>query len=469
MHGVSSAPGRLGPYEIRGTIGAGGMGVVYLAWDARLRRNVAVKTLHPTFAVDKVARERFLREARAAAAVSHPNVTQIHDIGEDEGRPYFAMEYLEGRSVQEMLDESGTLPADLALSIARQAAAGLKAAAERGIVHRDVKPSNLFLAKDGTLKVTDFGLAKQLLADSKLTSDGQFFGTPNYISPEQAGGGRADARSDIYSLGATLYEMVSGRPPFVGDSPLTVVMQHLRDPVPPVRQSNPAVPMVLAALIHRMLSKSPSTRPQDYDDLLRHIDRTATALTSPMDVVSAPASPSAPRGGSDSTAPAQRSAGRIAAYCVLGFAAIAMVGMLTTPRESVERNPPPRSAATSPTLAALERPVRRALPQPASRAVPPPILEPAVRPVLSIHDSSHEWMPEGTLRIHGRVENTSEATAEAVIVRVVLTGDNGEQLDSLEVPAIPPRLEGGSMATFEAFFQNPGRKVSILIELRWLS
>jgi len=454
---VSETPTRLGPYEIRGTIGAGGMGVVYLAWDARLHRSVAVKTLHPAFAVDAVARERFLREARAAAAVSHPNVTQIHDIGEDEGRPYFAMEYLEGQSVQELLDERGSIAPDLAVSIARQAAAGLKAAAERGIVHRDVKPSNLFLAKDGTLKVTDFGLAKQLLADSKLTSDGQFFGTPNYISPEQAGGGRADARSDIYSLGATLYEMVSGRPPFLGDSPVSVVMQHLRDPVPPVRQSNPAVPVPVATLIHKMLSKSPSARPQDYDDLIRHLDRTATTISAPAAIIAPQA---ARRDGADPSV--HRPAGRIAAYCILGVSAIAVVGIWMKPGDAASTVPAPAAApaaAVGRTEPATFRP----------RGSPRVLSEPAARPDLSIHDSAHEWTPEGMLRIYGRVENTGDAAAEAVIVRVVLMDEGGAQLDSLEVPALPTRLDAGAMGDFEAFFSNPRRKVSILVELHWLS
>ena len=458
---MSETPARLGPYEIRGTIGAGGMGVVYLAWDARLHRKVAVKTLHPAFAVDAVARERFLREARAAAAVSHPNVTQIHDIGEDEGRPYFAMEYLEGQSVQELLDERGSIPSDLAVSIARQAAAGLKAAAERGIVHRDVKPSNLFLAKDGTLKVTDFGLAKQLLSDSKLTSDGQFFGTPNYISPEQAGGGRADARSDIYSLGATMYEMVSGKPPFVGDSPLTVVMQHLRDPVPPVRQSNPAVPVPVATLIHKMLSKSPSARPQDYDDLIRHLDRTAATISTPIEVLIAPA----PRRDVPDPS-ARRPAGRIAAYCVLGVSAIAAVGILMKPGDVAQ--PDPRRAASA--APAFPSAVSGTGPeQLMPRALPRVRNEPAARPDLSIHDSAHEWTPEGMLRIYGRVQNTGDAVAEAVIVRVVLTDEGGEQVESLEVPALPTRLDAGTMGDFEAYFANPRRKVSILVELHWLS
>jgi serine/threonine-protein kinase len=456
---VSESPARLGPYEIRSTIGAGGMGVVYLAWDARLRRSVALKTLHSTFAQDAVARERFLREARAVAAISHPNVTQIYDIGEDEGRPYFAMEYLEGRSVQDLLDELGSVDPELAVSIARQTAAGLKAAAERGIVHRDVKPSNLFLAKDGTLKVTDFGLAKQLVADSKLTSDGQFFGTPNYIAPEQASGGRADARSDIYSLGATMYEMLTGKPPFVGESPVTVVMQHLRDPVPPLRQSNPDVPIPLAGLIHKMLSKSPSARPQDYDELVRLLDRNSATIacaTTPAVAIEMP----------DADAPTGRSAGRLAAYCVLGVVAIAAIGIWIEP--DMEKGPEPERVASgaAPRLRAATDT------RPAVDVAPPPSRTRSVtraRPDVSIHESSHEWTPEGMLRIFGRLQNTGQATAEAVIVRVVLTDEAGQQIDSLEVPALPPRLDAGAMADFEAYFANPRRKVSILVELHWLS
>ncbi|HKQ62384.1 MAG TPA: serine/threonine-protein kinase, partial [Candidatus Polarisedimenticolaceae bacterium] len=261
-------PRSLGPYVLEREIGRGGMGLVYAATDPRLGRRVAIKTLLPELAVDPTARQRFLREARAAGAISHPHVTQIYDIGEHEGRVYFAMEYLDGRSLHELLREDGPLAPERAVELLRQAAWGLKAAAERGIIHRDVKPSNLFLTRQGALKITDFGLAKETLASTGLTQQGELIGTPDYISPERANGAAQDVRSDIYSLGVTFYELLAGRLPFSAASPLTVVLHHLRSPVPPLREARPAVPPPLAALIQRMLAKAPAARPQSYDELL---------------------------------------------------------------------------------------------------------------------------------------------------------------------------------------------------------
>jgi len=239
---AQQTPGRIGPYEIHGTIGVGGMGVVYRGWDARLNRPVAVKTLKSDLARDQDHRERFLREARAAAALSHPNVTQIYFIGEDEGQPFFAMECLEGKSMETVLREEGKLAPDQAISLVRQAAAGLKAAAARGIIHRDIKPSNLVLTPDGVLKVTDFGLAKLALSDTGLTMSGVILGSPNYMAPEQASGGSSDIRSDIYSLGATLYEMVTGHPPFEGPTLVSIILKHAREPLRNPRQFSPDRP-----------------------------------------------------------------------------------------------------------------------------------------------------------------------------------------------------------------------------------
>src|SRR5215471_1908025 len=199
-------PASLGPYEIKGVIGAGGMGVVYQGWDAQLNRSVAVKTLKPELAKEPAFCERFLREARAVASLSHPNVTQIYFIGEEDGCPFFAMEFLEGKPLDALLREAGKLASGRAIDLIRQAAVGLMAAAAWGVVCRDIKPSNLVLTREGVLKVTDFGLAKMVVADSGLTLTGEVLGSPNYLAPEQASGAPADLRSDIYSLGATLYE-----------------------------------------------------------------------------------------------------------------------------------------------------------------------------------------------------------------------------------------------------------------------
>jgi len=266
-------PQRLGPYQVLETIGAGGMGVVYRGYDARLNRNVALKTLKPELSLDPEFRERFLREARSAAALSHPNVTQIYFIGEEEGQPFFAMEFLEGKSLETLVREQGKLPPGRAAEMIRQAASGLRAAAARGIIHRDIKPSNLALTSDGTLKVTDFGLAKLAVGDAGLTLAGEVLGSPSYMAPEQASGHPADLRSDIYSLGATLYELVTGRPPFEGPTPISVILKHAREPVRNPRQLTPGLPYPLVILIQKMLAKRPEDRPQTYDALLRELDR----------------------------------------------------------------------------------------------------------------------------------------------------------------------------------------------------
>ncbi|NIP82509.1 MAG: protein kinase, partial [Gemmatimonadetes bacterium] len=261
------------------------MGVVYLGWDPRLGRPVAVKTLRPERVQDINARDRFLEEARAVAAISHPNVTQIHDIGEQDGSIWFAMEYLEGIALDRMLAEQGPLTAERAVDLVRQAACGLEAAAERGIIHRDIKPGNLVLSADGKLKVTDFGLAKRTAGDTAVTSSTVFIGTPDYIAPERAAGEPVDLRSDIYSLGATLYELVTGQPPFSGPNPVAVISKHLRDPVPPPREIRSGLSYPLNLLILRMLSKDPAARPQDYAELVRQLDRlpveTPTEVESP--------------------------------------------------------------------------------------------------------------------------------------------------------------------------------------------
>jgi hypothetical protein len=218
----------------------------------------------------------------------------------------------------------------------------------------------------------------------------------------------------------------------------------------------------MAALIHRMLSKSPSARPQDYDDLMRQLDRTETAISTPIPLVV-----SEPSRAESLDPRAQRPAGRLAAYCVLGVLAIAAVGILLKPDDASPPATQPKVAAAAPLL---ERSVEDPTPGPlVPHALPRVRGASGARPDLSIQESSHEWTPEGMLRIFGRVENSGNAAAEAVIVRIVLATADGQTVDSLEVPALPTRLEAGEKGDFEAFFANPRRKVSILVELHWLT
>jgi predicted Ser/Thr protein kinase len=472
---VETVPQRLGPYEVRGKIGSGGMGVVYLGWDSRLNRQVAIKTLWPALAESTEARERFMREARAAAAVSHPNVTQIYDIGDDQGRVYFAMEYMDGRSLQQMLIDRGALPPAEVVAIARQAAAGLKAAAERGIIHRDVKPSNLVLNEDGTLKITDFGLAKQQVADTKLTMEGQFVGTPDYISPEQAQGGALDLRSDIYALGATMFEMLGGRPPFVGTTPVSVVVQHLKEPVPSLRHINPDVPIPLAALIQRMLAKRPNARPQSYDDLLAQLDRVELAMSQELPAA-ASATVVADKVGEPGSGPgfATKLFGfGLATLIVLGIAGIALrlnegaaVQSVLEPASGPARSPLPESTAaafpTAEQTPSARPPVRPRGSEPTDRASPD-------RAELEFLGARQEITDDGRLRVTGQVTNTGAGRATGITVRVVLTNDVGQAIESIEVPVQPTSLGAGESADYEVYFSNPPSRSQVRLEINWFS
>lgn len=254
--------GTLGPYRVIKLLGRGGMGAVYAAIDTRLDRRLALKVMHPEFAADPAARERFLREARAAAQVNHDNVVTVYEADERDGVPYIAMQPLEGCTLEEQMRKTGAPPLPEILRIAREAAEGLAAAHEIGLVHRDVKPSNLWLqAPTGRVKVLDFGLARPLDTRIAVTQTGAVIGTPAYMSPEQARGEHLDHRTDLFSLGAVLYRMCSGRLPFEGPTTIAVLMALGMEEPPPLRELKPSVPQALAKLIHEMLAKKASERP----------------------------------------------------------------------------------------------------------------------------------------------------------------------------------------------------------------
>jgi hypothetical protein len=256
-----AAPARLGPYHVRGLLGRGGMGAVLAADDPALGRPVAVKVMLPHRAADPAARARFLREARAAAAVRHDHVVPIFHVGEQDGAPYLVMPLLDGESLAARLARGPLPPAEVA-RVGREAALGLAAAHARGLIHRDVKPDNLWLeAPAGRVLVLDFGLARDPDAEDRLTQPGAVFGTAAYMAPEQADGGAVDARADLFALGATLYECATGVSPFRRPT-LTATLRAVADHAPPPpREVNPAVPPALSGLIERLLAKRPADRP----------------------------------------------------------------------------------------------------------------------------------------------------------------------------------------------------------------
>jgi serine/threonine protein kinase len=249
-----------GRYRIDDTLGHGGMAVVYLAHDRELGRPVALKLLAVHLAGDGDFRKRFVREARVAARLSHPNVVHVYDAGEDEGRPFIVMEYVPGETLARVLLRRRRLPADEAAALARQTALGLQHAHDAGLVHRDVKPQNLLLRDDGVLKIADFGIARAA-EFSRLTQLGTVLGTASYLAPEQALGEEVGPEADIYSLGAVLYELLTGRPPYEFASLADLAEKQRDGTIVPVRDLEPSVPSELEALVMRCLAREPRFRP----------------------------------------------------------------------------------------------------------------------------------------------------------------------------------------------------------------
>src|ERR671939_995020 len=247
-----------GRYRILRKLGTGGMANVYLAEDQELGRRVAIKILNERHAADEQFVERFRREAKNAAGLSHPNIVSIYDRGEAEGTYYISMEYLDGRSLKELILARGPAPVPVAIDYARQILAALRFGHRHGIVHRDIKPHNVVVDADGRLKVTDFGIARA--GPSQMTEEGSIIGTAQYLSPEQAKGAPVDQRSDLYSVGIVLYEMLTGKVPFTGETPLEIAMKHLSEvPVPP-SEIRPELPESLDLVVLRALAKDSEDR-----------------------------------------------------------------------------------------------------------------------------------------------------------------------------------------------------------------
>jgi serine/threonine-protein kinase len=243
-----------GRYRLEARIGSGGMSTVYRALDETLQRRVAIKLMNREVLTDSAQLERFRREARAVAQLSHPHIVGVIDAGEDEGRPYIVFEYVEGETLKERIRRCGRLPIPEAVAYAIEIARALGAAHARHIVHRDVKPQNVLIDEEGSCKVTDFGIARTL-DEEGLTADGRVLGTTDYVSPEQALGQPVTGQSDLYSLGVVLYEMLTGEVPFRGESQVAVAMKHVREMLPDIQAKRPEVSAALAAVIDRATAK----------------------------------------------------------------------------------------------------------------------------------------------------------------------------------------------------------------------
>jgi len=279
---------KLAHFRIDELLGRGGMGEVYKASDLALDRPVAIKLISKTIAHDEKLRSRFFAEARSQARLQHPNVCHIYYIGEEGEHLFFAMEFIDGESLQQRLERHGQLTPEVAVELCRMAALGLREANKNGFTHRDIKPSNLMIDHNDVVKVVDFGLVKQTGDADGLSSTAaesidatSIVGTPLYMSPEQAKGERVDFRSDVYSLGATLHHLVSGEPPFVGPTPLAVVSKHLSDPRPLIdaEKKRRRGPSPIDALCDRMMAKEAGDRFDSYDELVASMEQVSPSRT----------------------------------------------------------------------------------------------------------------------------------------------------------------------------------------------
>ena len=263
----------IGGCKIEKKLGQGGMGAVYQGTQVSLGREVAVKVIAEAYMTNEQAVARFEREARSVAVLNHPNIVQVYDLGRTEsGQYYIVMEFVDGKSISDILKTTGAFPERESMTMIRQAAKGLEAAAEKQIIHRDIKPDNLMVTTKGVVKVADFGLAKDVGSASQLTATGHVMGTPAYIAPEQGDGRPSDHRSDIYSLGATFFAMLTGDMPYTGETPIAIVLQHIQAPVPDPKEKNPELSDEVCSIVKKMMAKEPDQRYQSVRELIHDID-----------------------------------------------------------------------------------------------------------------------------------------------------------------------------------------------------
>jgi predicted Ser/Thr protein kinase len=501
--GAPELPERFGPYKVEARIGAGGMGVVYRALDEALQRHVALKTLLPALAADPEFVARFKREAQSAAALNHPNITQIYTIGQEGTVPYFAMEMIHGRSLEAIIKERGAVGAAEATGHILQAAHGLRHAAQKKLIHRDIKPSNLMLAEDGTLKITDFGLAKAARAETQLTATGEVLGSPGYISPEQAQGAALDSRSDIYSLGAAFYHLVTGRLPFEAPTPVAMIVKHMSEPLRSPRAANPSVPYAVASAIQKMMAKRPGERFQDYDALIRELERALATIGPDLAAPSRAAVTAGTQTWSGMTGAEMR--GRalkqpaaetpapsrgvswipmVLAVLLGGLAIAGVVKQRRTSEQEARRAEPMQVAASVPEApagagTAPGGPVtftNRAGDARLGLASRPGGVEERLRERfqrrnranLSFVENDHSVLPDGRLKVFGRIQNNGGNTASQARVRVRILLDSGSVAAEAETPLNPPIVPPQGTATFELPLDYTGPVGTIKAELVWV-
>ncbi len=415
-----------GRYELGRSLGNGGMGEVFVATDRTLRRRVALKQLSPALTDDEDARERFFREARVLAKINDPHVVGIFDTGEDGGQPFLVMELIQGTTVQHELDHDGKLPAGRARAIGAGTAAGLAAAHAKGVVHRDVKPSNIFLTSDDQPKVGDFGIARIERGDKTLTLAGAAFGSPAYIAPEQAMGQRVDARADLYALGCVLYHMLAGRPPFEGEDPLALTYQHVHAEPAPLDTLDAGVSPELSSLVGRLLQKDPADRPASADEVRRALEVTGDSLTQPL-----PASVTATTAQLPEMPPDEEGKRRWPILAIAGTAILltALMAFAFT-RWGADANPARKSPAarTSPTIATTSPVTTTSAPSPTSE---PPTQQPSTPEAAAAALLALASDMEQSGAIDDHIANEVEHTVQEVLDHLDEPDETQKKLEDL--------------------------------------
>ena len=451
----------LGGFRLEEELGRGGMGVVYKAHELALNRKVALKVLSPRLSSDPEFIQRFKREAQAIAALNHFNIVSILSYGEERGSYYFAMEYIRGKDLGRILEEKRIIPVEEALSITAQVAGALGEAGARGMVHRDLKPSNIMVDETGRVRVTDFGVAHLESSGTQLTRTGLFLGTPEFASPEQARGGTLDVRSDIYSLGAVLYRMLSGRPPFTGESPIAVVVKVATEPVTPIGEVNPSVPEPIRRLIDKMMAKDVQERCQTPEELVEAIDRCRSSL---QVGASPPARKISPQAAKPAVPPRRWTSVAVLGGIVGVALAVFLVVWIV---EGVWRSPVPQPLPQAEPVAVQSRGTTPAPAEPAPTFPPPPPAEgisapPSAPPARSeiepraVEAQAKEVPPAKTpLRRESRTEKPKAAPPPAVPKPVIVASPapqgNAESKDKqaetkLELAHIPRSIPAPKLA-----------------------
>lgn len=456
---------QLGKYQLGQLLGQGGMGAVYRSFHPVLNQPVAVKVMQNTLAADPQAQQRFLREAQVVAGLAHPNIVNIFDVDIQDGRPYIVMEYLDAGSLADRL-QAGPLTLAAALQLAAPLADALEYAHQRGLVHRDLKPANVLLRPDGSPVLADFGLARPVQADSaaQITATGAVMGTLAYMAPEQFSGQPTDARADIYSFGVMLYEMLTGRLPFTGDS-AQIMYGHLQQPPPSLRVARPDLPDSIEQLVQRMLSKDPAWRPQRMAEVasaLRAITA-GTAATGPT-VQARPATNPTLAAQPGPTAARGLVLGLAAGGVVLVLAIVAavlvvlplrrsatnstpiVIATVALPRATVAEFDPPATARPSPTSVPLAE-VPAALLNAAQAVGPEPF---SIGGVSVRKDTDTVWF-------FGEVRNDAKEARESVEVRVILRDNAKQEVGSKRGFVDQHYLKPGEVAPFSILFTKDDR------------